>query len=209
MKEHYYEKLLNIRTRDHQKTSNQSIHYHPYEPTPYDALEQLTEKYEVHNNDHIVDFGCGKGRLLFFLHHTSGAKVKGVEMNPTFYEEASVNLKNYSKSHRIQSTDTISLVHRYAEEYEIDPYDNRFYFFNPFSIKVFMKVINNILISMEKWPREVEVVLYYPSEDYIYYLENQTSFELKVEIPVEGYYHQNQNERFLVYRGLTPGALKG
>lgn len=71
-----------------------------------------------------------------------------------------------------------------------------------------MKVISNILLSVEKCPREVEIVLYYPSEDYIYYLEDQTSFELKVEIPVEGYYQQNQNERFLVYRGLTPGTLK-
>jgi SAM-dependent methyltransferase len=206
MKEHYYEKLLNIRTRDDQKTSNQSIHYHPYEPTPYVALEQLIEKYEVQSSDHIVDFGCGKGRLLFFLHHTRGAKVKGIEMNSTFYEEASQNLKNYAKRHRLQHA--ISLVNSFAEEYGIEPSDNRFYFFNPFSIKVFMKVINNILISVEKWPREVEIVLYYPSEDYIYYLENQTSFELKTEIPVEGFYQQNQNERFLVYRGLTASTLK-
>ncbi|MBE4910677.1 methyltransferase [Bacillus luteolus] len=209
MKEHYYEKLLNIRTRDNQKKSNQSIHYHPYEPTPYEALEQLIERYDVNKSDQIVDFGCGKGRLLFFLHYTSGAVVKGVEMNSTFYEEASANLKNYSKRHRTLSTKAISLIHNsYAEEYEIEPTDNRFYFFNPFSIKVFMKVISNILVSMEKSPREVEIVLYYPSEDYIYYLENQTSFELKNEIQVEGYYQQNQNERFLVYRGLTPGALK-
>jgi hypothetical protein len=56
------------------------------------------------------------------------------------------------------------------------------------------------LVSVEKFKREVDVILYYPSEDYIYYLENHTSFELIKEIPLPGLYENNANERFLIYR---------
>ena len=41
MKDHYYEKLLNITTTGEQKKYNESIHYNVYEPTSYEALEIL------------------------------------------------------------------------------------------------------------------------------------------------------------------------
>jgi hypothetical protein len=63
-----------------------------------------------------------------------------------------------------------------------------------------MKTINNILLSVEKSERNIELILYYPSEDYIYYLENDTSFELKKEIILPYFYEQNANERFLIYQ---------
>jgi hypothetical protein len=56
------------------------------------------------------------------------------------------------------------------------------------------------LVSVEKYKREVDVILYYPSEDYIYYLENNTLFELIKEIQLPGLYENNANERFLIYR---------
>jgi hypothetical protein len=63
-----------------------------------------------------------------------------------------------------------------------------------------MKTINNILLSVEKFQRNIELILYYPSEDYIYYLENDTSFDLKKEITLPYFYEHNSNERFLIYQ---------
>ncbi|MEH7613248.1 SAM-dependent methyltransferase, partial [Gottfriedia acidiceleris] len=57
-----------------------------------------------------------------------------------------------------------------------------------------------ILISVEQSKRNIEIILYYSSDDYIYFLENQTAFELKQEILLADAYNKNQNERFLVYR---------
>ncbi|HVI21194.1 MAG TPA: SAM-dependent methyltransferase, partial [Bacillus sp. (in: firmicutes)] len=48
--------------------------------------------------------------------------------------------------------------------------------------------------------REIDLILYYASEDYIYYLENDTYFELKEEIVIPELYEQNPHERFLIYR---------
>ncbi|MEH7127863.1 methyltransferase, partial [Neobacillus drentensis] len=178
MKEYYYDKLLGIKTGGDQNGFNKSFHYHRYEPTPYSALEELFNNYQLTSSDRIVDFGCGKGRLNFFIHYHFGSTVVGIEMNEEFYQEAIENQNSYLKK-----TKTIeSPIHFYcclAEYYQVDQLDNRFYFFNPFSIQIFMKTINNILLSVEKFQRNIELILYYPSEDYIYYLENDTSYDLK------------------------------
>jgi SAM-dependent methyltransferase len=198
MKESNYDELLNIETEGNQRGYNKSFHYHRYEPTPYTALENLFAEYELNSSDHIVDFGCGKGRLNFFIHYLFQASVTGVEMNEKLYEEALENKANYLI--RAKNKGEIQFQCCLAEKYEINPLDNRFYFFNPFTIPIFWKIINHILVSVEKYKREVDVILYYPSEDYIYYLENNTLFELIKEIQLPGLYENNPNERFLIYR---------
>ncbi|SEM93586.1 Methyltransferase domain-containing protein [Mesobacillus persicus] len=199
MKEYYYDKLLNIKTGEGKKEFDQSTHYHPYEPTPYSALEELFHNYEVKSSDRIVDFGSGKGRLNFFIHYFYQASVIGIEMNEQFYRDAIDNKERYlvkiTKSKR-----KLEFINCLAEEYPIHCLDNRFYFFNPFSIHIFKKIIHNLMVSVENHPRDVEIVLYYPSEDYIYFLENQSIFELKQEVILPIVYEKNQNERFLIYR---------
>jgi predicted RNA methylase len=197
MKEYYYDKLLNIKTRGDQQGFNKSLHYHRYEPTPYSALEELFRHYEINNSDYIVDFGSGKGRLNFYLHYFFDVTVVGVEMNEDLYDEALLNQKRYVKKN---GKGKIQFVCCLAEEYQINHFDNRFYFFNPFSIQVFRRVVNNILRSLEDTPREVELVLYYPSEDYIYFLEQDTAFELNKEVTLPYVYEHNPNERFIIYK---------
>ncbi|MGE7884298.1 SAM-dependent methyltransferase [Bacillus sp. NPDC094077] len=198
MNEQYYDAVLNIKTVGEQKGFNKSMHYHRYEPTPYSGLDELLNQYEIKSSDRVVDFGCGKGRLNFYMHHKCGASAVGIEMNEEFYKEAMENLERYAKKVR-NSKDKIQFQCCLAQEYEIDLRDNRFYFFNPFSVQVFMNVVNNILRSVEEAEREVDIILYYPSEDYIFFLENQTAFELKREVRLPGAYEKNGNERFLVY----------
>jgi SAM-dependent methyltransferase len=199
MKEKYYDDLLNIFTRGDQKDFYGSLHYHRYEPTPYSALEVLFEQYELKRNDRVVDYGCGKGRLNFYINYRFQSTVVGVEMNETFYKEAIENRKSYLKKAR-KSTDQVLFQCCLAEEYPVNPKDTRFYFFNPFSLQIFMIIINNILASVENVKREIEIILYYPSEDYIYFLDNHPSFQLKQEIRLTDLYKHNPNERFMIYR---------
>ncbi|AGK52300.1 methyltransferase [Bacillus sp. 1NLA3E] len=199
MNEQYYDELLNIITGGDQEGFNKSFHYHRYEPTPYSALEELFKQYELKSSDRVVDFGCGKGRLNFYINYLFNATVVGVEMNETFYQEAVEN-KDYYLEKFSDCEDKIHFQCCLAQEYQINPKDNRFYFFNPFSIQIFMNIINNILFSVEKTNREIELILYYVSEDYFYYLENQTAFELKQEVILPDLYDQNPYEKFLIYR---------
>ncbi|GIO27321.1 methyltransferase [Ornithinibacillus bavariensis] len=198
MKEYYYDKLFNIQTIG-KGVLNQITHYYPYEPTPYEALEILVEQYEVKSSDHFVDFGCGLGRLNFFIHYFYQAAVTGIEMNEIAYRKALHNRKLYTKKTN-NSVETLQFKHCLAEQYEISEIDNRFYFFNPFSVHIFQYIVNQIMLSVEKAPREVDIILYYPSEDYVFYLENRTAFKQAQEVVVPGLYEKNNNERFLVYR---------
>jgi SAM-dependent methyltransferase len=196
MKEQQLDKLLNVKTTGEQKGFLTSLHYHRYEPTPYSALELFFKEYKLNRYDHVVDFGCGKGRLNFYLNYHFNANVIGIEMNETFYLEALENKQSYLKTFRNRG-DRINFYCVLAEEYEIAPNENKFYFFNPFTVQILMSVVKNIMISFEKHQREIDLILYYPSEDYIFYLENQTPFELVSEMNLP---ENNPNERFLVYR---------
>ena len=201
MKEQYFDKLLNIHTQGSQKGFHPSVHYNRYEPTPYHALEILFNQYPLKNSDRMVDFGCGKGRLNFYVHYFFQASAVGIEMDQSFYEEALENKRNYIKKHR-KGKESIHFQCCLAEEYKIDSKDNRFYFFNPFSLQIFIKTVNSILLSVEKSPREVEIILYYAPEEYLFFLENQTAFELKEEVILPGLYERNPYEKFLIYRLL-------
>ena len=197
MNEKDYEALLNIETSGEDKYHT-SFHYHRYEPTPYQVLETLFDVYPLDQTDSVIDYGCGKGRLNFFIHHRFGCVVTGIEMNETFYQNAIANQLSYTKKYPSKEC-KINFVCGLAEHYLIKPNDNKFYFFNPFSIQIFRKIIENILISMETHPRCVDLILYYPSDEYLYYLEHKTAFYQIHDIPLPNE-QRNYRERFVVYQ---------
>lgn len=167
MNEQQFDRLLNVGTTGQQKGFMTSLHYHRYEPTPYEALELFFQEYELSRHDQIVDFGCGKGRLNFYLNYRFNSTVTGIEMNEIFYSEALENKLNYLKNHRNRA-DAIHFHCILAEDYEISLDENKFYFFNPFTVQIMMKVVKNILLSFEREPRQIDLILYFPSEDYIF-----------------------------------------
>ena len=195
--EQQFENLLNIRTSGYQYGFPKDAMYHRYEPTPYDALEQLFVQYELPMRAQVVDFGCGKGRVPVYLHWKFKIPTVGVEMDSKFFIEAEQNLQMYMQSIKKKFV-PIKLVQTIAERYEINKSENVFFFFNPFSVHIFRQVVANILSSYEENPRTMDIVLYYPTTDYLYYLSMQTPFEDLLEVQLEGY--SNNNERLCIYR---------
>lgn len=196
--EEYFESLLNIKTGGEQKIDNSSLHYNRYEPTSYNVLKSLFNNYTLSPNDSFVDFGSGKGRLPIFINYMFNCNATGIEMNSYFHKEALLNKENYLKKHK-NSNNTITFIKSFAENYKVSKEDTIFYFFNPFSIQIFMKVVDKILLSLEENKRKVQIILYYPSEDYIFFLENSTFFNLVKEIPIPKLYSNNSRESFLIY----------
>ena len=197
MNEQYFEKLLNISTAGYQMGYPKSSHYHRYEPTPYEALEQLFENYELPAKATVVDFGCGKGRVPIYLHHAFQVPVVGVEMDDKFFLEAMNNRATYLQKARKRLI-PITFLHMLAEEYEVAAQDNVFFFFNPFSVQIFRTVLMNILWSFEQHPRDIHLVLYYPAPEYLQYLQYETNFNLLAEVRLRG--HRNENERICIFR---------
>jgi len=198
MKEKYYDKLLNINTIGNQNWKNTSSHNHPYEPTIYIALEELFENYKLREDDHIVDFGCGMGRLIFYINYHFQSYAKGVEINERYYEEALINKINYKKKNK-KYMDKINFYCDLAQQYKISYLDNKFYFFNPFSIQIFSKVIDNILESYENNIRDMDIIMYYPSSEYLDFLDYKTPFTLNKEVNLTKLYEKDHREKFVIY----------
>ena len=187
-----YDNLLRIKTGGTLELLSQSAHYNRYEATPYEALDGLFNTYELQRTDGFVDFGCGKARVSFYVHHYFGASVTGIEMNGQLYQDAIENLAKYRRKAKHHGG-AIRFERCFAEKYKIDTSENKFYFFNPFSIQIFMTVIGNILLSVERMTRPVDVILYYPTAEYVQYMDNQTPFELWKEVKIDRLYDRNEN----------------
>lgn len=196
MNEGQFEKLLNIHTAGFQYGFPKDAHYHRYEPTPYEGLEQLFEHYELPAKARVVDIGCGKGRVPIYLHYKFGVPTVGIEMDTKFYIEAENNKQLYCKK-RGKKNAPIEFLHKLGEQYEIAKEDNVFFFFNPFSLAIFRQVVRNIIASYELHMRRIDLILYYPAHDYLGFLQYETAFELVYEMQL--LHERNMNERIVVF----------
>lgn len=195
-----YDKALQIHTTSVVDRPPRNVHYHHYEATPYRFLDVLFEDYKLKKSDGFVDFGCGKGRVLFYVHHRFHCSVAGVEMDEQLYRLALDNEANYMSNAKMKKSGPIRIECRLAEDYEVGNHDNRFFFFNPFSLQIFRKVVGRILHSIEQHSRETDIILYYPSEEYVIYLQTETPFRLVKEVKVPHLNKINPSECFLIFR---------
>ncbi|MDS9471882.1 class I SAM-dependent methyltransferase [Sporosarcina pasteurii] len=196
MAERKYEDMLNIRTTGLREWRNES-HYHRYEATPYRALEELFKVYKLERDDEVVDFGCGRGRVSFYIHNRFKVPVTGVEVNDLTFDEALDNKRSYRyKASHIEAP--IRFNYALAEQFDVDETDTVFYFFNPFSVDIFKKVVQNILKSVQVNHRPIDLILYYPTGSYKNFIAKNTPFRLMNKVRVPG--AQDKKEKFLVYR---------
>lgn len=192
------DKELHIQTNEIQQDGKDTYYFHRYEPTSYEVLDILFDELELEENAGFVDFGCGMGRLNFYVHHTFHCNSVGVEMNPEYYSKAMENLDSYSR-HNKSATKDIQFHLKKAEEYLISLEDTVFYFFNPFSIEIFRKAVANIQRSLENNWRDVMIVLYYPDDEYRFFLEECLNFSLYKRITIDQT-RKDEREAFLVYK---------
>ncbi|WP_102693492.1 class I SAM-dependent methyltransferase [Rummeliibacillus pycnus] len=198
MNDQQYDQLLHINTIGNQNDFPMLAHYYPYEPTPYDVLDLCFDKIELEKDDCLIDFGCGKGRVPFYVNHRFHIETLGVEMNEGYVEDALKNKIDYSKGHQLENA-PVNFLYGKAEHYKIKPSDNIFFFFNPFSIQIFRKVIYNILNSQQKSPRKIYIMLYYPSFEYIQFLRDETHFKVVRDVLIPNVTTYNMHERVMIF----------
>lgn len=170
-------------------------YHHPYEPTPYSVLKRLANSGMIRNGDVVLDYGCGKGRVGFFLSYRAKAKTIGIEYDTRIYQDALENQKTTIS--RIKP----DFVLTRAEEYEV-PFDvNRCYFFNPFSVEILHKVMARICDSWYEHPREIFLFFYYPADEYISYLMTVDELEFYDEIECDDLFEGNDpRERIMIFQ---------
>ena len=192
--ENTWDKLLKIKTSG-RDDSNSDQYRFPYEPTPYSVLERLANSGYIRKKDVVLDYGCGKGRVEFFLSYQTKANTIGIEYDERIYQSAIENQNTF-----ISRAKTDFVLAR-AEEYEVPPEVNRFYFFNPFSVELLRKVMARIIDSYYAQPRELLLFFYYPSEEYISYLMTVDELEFYDEITCNDLFETNDSrEQIIIFK---------
>jgi len=181
----YYDKIYGIETKGYIHLKNRKG-YKNYLPTKYLALRKLFKKLQVNNNDYVVDFGCGLGRVSFYASIAGCGKVLGVEINPLMYNMAKKNLSNFEKKTKAYNVEIVKMD---ATELLITEDMNIFYFYTPFEVEHFQRVVDNILQSKQKYDRKMTIVTCNTHDEYKKYLDNikvkKTSYYIR---SIDGFY---------------------
>ena len=188
-----WEKRLNISTGagNHEKDD---ANHSRYEPTPYAVLERLSESGYIGKDDVLIDYGCGKGRVGFFLSCIAGCRSVGVEYDPRLHAEAEKNLAAYSGRREL-----VSFVCENAETF--DPAGATcFYFFNPFTVKLLRAVMGKITESYYADPRRLTLFFYYVLDDHLGYLMTEDLLQYAGAIDCRDIFHNpDEREKILVF----------
>ncbi|MBR1815098.1 MAG: methyltransferase domain-containing protein [Lachnospiraceae bacterium] len=188
----FQDELLHIDTlgRD-ERYSN--INRYPYQPTPYVILDKIIESGTLDNSRHLVDFGCGKGRVAFYLaDRFDNIEITGIEEVKEFYHDAIKNRNKFAKK------DMVHFINKSAEHYTVPTNADTFFFFRPFSISTMKQVIDNIFSSYIKNPRSIKLIFYYLTEEYIMFLSSIAGMTLTADIDCRDIM-QKDDKRFRIF----------
>lgn len=173
--EQSWDKLLRIRTSGRDDSRADQYRY-PYEPTPYSVLERLANSGQIRKGNVLLDYGCGKGRVDFFLSYQTRCRSIGIEYDERIYTAAEANRAEAASGGRV------SFEMANAETYQVPVEVDRIFFFNPFSVEILQKVFARIMESWYEEPREMLLYFYYPSDEYISFLMQQDELMFSDEI---------------------------
>ena len=187
-----WDRKLNIRTggRDDSEADEQNF---PYEPTPYAVLERLAQSGYIEKNDHVLDYGCGKGRVCFFLVSALGCRATGIDISEKLLKTAQDNRL------RFRGKKQVDFQKCPAEQFEITDEDI-FFFFNPFTEVILRSVIGRIRESRKAALRPARILCYYPSDEFVACLMTEPDLIFEDEIDCRDLFAgNNERERILVF----------
>ena len=188
------DRFLKIKTNGRDDSNSNHINY-PYEATPYSVLQVLANSGYISKKDKLIDFGCGKGRVSFYLAFATKAMMIGIEYDPRLYNSAIENHKKCLSSHRVE------FINCNAKDYTIPEYVSGLYFFNPFSVEILTEVVENLLKSKRKKERDIYLFFYYPSKEYLEFLSQKTNISLVDKIDCSDLFAEfNEREYIAVYK---------
>ena len=103
-----WDKLLLVHTTGRDDTRADQYRY-PYEPTPYCVLERLANSGLIGKNNTVLDYGCGKGRVEFFLSYQVRCQSIGIEYDERICKKALQNSETAISSSRAVSYTHLTL----------------------------------------------------------------------------------------------------
>ena len=168
-------------------TGNNLAHASIYQAANYFLLEKAFEYLQsINANQNIVDFGCGKGRVMVVAAYYEFKKITGIDFAKALCVAAEQNL---AKVKPLYTSTEFTIICDDVVNYKIKEDENVFFFFNPFDEVVMLQVVKNILKSLKENPRHVYTIYLNPLHKEIflsagfeeeYYLKKFQYLELSI-----------------------------
>lgn len=193
--DNYYENLLGIDTLHDEEKNYTKGHFAPYVPSSYHFLKKYFASNPIKESDCFVDFGCGKGRVIIFVNYLFHCSTVGIEYNKDLFKNAINNKEIYESNYGEQSID---FIYGNAENIMIEEKYNIFYFYNPFSILIFSKVLRNIINT--KRGQSFDIILFRPIVPYIDFIRSISNFKLIKKEKYESSDKIRNDIEFYLYR---------
>lgn len=152
---------IRIRRLHDEKINSENLsHASIYQASNYYLLEKAFEFLKNENaNSGLLDFGCGRGRILVVAAHYRFKRITGIDFSPILCADADANIEKVASFFPDTNFNVLCVD---AFGYQIEPYQNCFFFFNPFDEVVLLKVVSNILSSLKEFPRKIYVIYVNP-----------------------------------------------
>jgi SAM-dependent methyltransferase len=145
------------------RTEVELDHFHPdrvtYEASGWLDLRRALRKRAIRPTDVFLDFGSGKGRVVYQAARYPFARVIGVEISPKLNDLARRNIER--NRHKLACRN-IELVTIDAREFEIPDDVTIVYLYHPFGGETFETVIGNIIESLDRCHRQLTLVYQMP-----------------------------------------------
>ncbi|MEV4311875.1 class I SAM-dependent methyltransferase [Actinocrispum sp. NPDC049592] len=125
------------------------------------TLRRTLSRREIGARDVFVDFGSGMGRMVLEAARFPFGRVIGVELSPQLHEIALSNLRTTRQCLRCPQVD---LVCEDVLGFEIPDDVSVVFFNNPFQGEVFTEVIDRLVGTVDRNPRQIKVIYYNPVE---------------------------------------------
>ncbi|MBU6284152.1 methyltransferase domain-containing protein [bacterium] len=126
-----------------------------YGPSGWKTIDRLARRVPLGPGDVFVDYGCGKGRIVYLAALHPVARVVGVELSPDLAAVARRNLEVAAsrlrcRDVRIEVSD--ALAWPVPDDLTIA------FFYSPFTGRLFEGVVENLRRSVERAPRGLWIV---------------------------------------------------
>ena len=125
-----------------------------YLATDWFTVRRALNALSVGPDDVFIDFGCGKGRVVMMAARYPFKRVIGVDISEAL---TSIAERNVELARRLRCKD-IALVKADATDYEVPDDVTVAYFYQPFTGATFAKVVDQLLASLDRRPRPLQVI---------------------------------------------------
>lgn len=133
-----------------------------YRASSWPVLRHIFKELRVSREDVFVDYGSGMGRVLILAARQPFKRVIGVEMSEELNETARDNIDRNRGHFRCRD---VALVSADVRAWEVPDDLTIAYFYCPFPSRIFDRVVDNLIASIDRRPRPMRVVYFFMTDE--------------------------------------------